>query len=143
MRRYLILAAALLCSGCLELSFRRPLSMQETLKENSLKDYYVQVKSAFALGDAEALAALYDPGIARPMTQAEILAWGRKFFGEHGSARFRVEKLDVQELGYQHGLVRLTYRVQTKSGKGDFGGTELDTFTQRSGRWLITSWEKQ
>jgi hypothetical protein len=141
MRLTPLLLLLALC-GCLAVSFRRPQTLEESLKERGLRDYYLDVKNAFALGDAQALAALFDPAIAKPMTRAQVLAWGNKFFAEHGAARFHVEKLEVLELGYRHGLTRLTYKVETKSGKGDFGGVELDTFTRRSGRWLMTSWEK-
>ena len=36
----------------------------------------------------------------------------------------------------------LTYQVRTTSGKGDFGGTEIDEFEKVGERWKMLSWEK-
>ena len=36
----------------------------------------------------------------------------------------------------------LTYRVETKDGKGNFGGTERDYLIKRGRQWNVTAWEK-
>lgn len=141
--RPLLLLPLLAFSGCIVPSLRKPPTLEESLKEEGLRNYYLDVQNAFARGDAKALADLFEASIAKPMTYGQILAWGEKFFGEHGPARFHVENMEILELGWRRAVTRLTYRVETKSGRGDFGGVELDTFTRRSGRWLMASWEKE
>lgn len=142
MRRALLLGWLALGAACVRLDMGRKLSDDETRIQRELEAYYMQASAAFATGSAEALAALYDPSISRPMTLTQIREWGVKFFGEHGPARFKVEKLEFDRVGYENAVVTLTYRVQTKDGKGDFGGVEQDIFVKKKGRWLMTAWEK-
>lgn len=137
--------ATLLLAGlgaCGYVSFGRKVGTAEWILQQEIRSYYDNVQLAFAAGNPQALAGLFDPGIAKPMTQTEILAWGEKFFGEHKKARFRIEKLVFDELGYLQAVVTLTYRVETPEGRGDFGGTERDALVKRRGRWYISAWEK-
>lgn len=129
-------------SACVSVDMGRRLSDDERRLQRELEAYYLEASAAFATGSAEALAALYDPSISRPMTLTQIREWGVKFFGEHGPARFKVEKLEFDRVGYENAVVTLTYKVQTKDGKGDFGGVEQDIFVKKKGRWLMTAWEK-
>lgn len=143
MRLLPLLLPLLIFSGCIVPSLRKPPTLEESLKEKELRDYYRDVQNAFAQGDAKALADLFDPSIAKPMTYGQILAWGEKFFGEHGPALFHVDKMEILELGWRRAVTRLTYRVKTKSGRGDFGGAERNSFIRKDGRWLMSSWEKE
>ena len=131
-----------LLAGCLRLGFERRATTEEIVLKAEIRAFYGQVQQAFAAGTPRALAALFSPTIARPMSHAEILAWAERFFSEHGHARFRVERLEFDELGHLQALVTLTYRVETPGGRGDFGGTEQDTLVKTSGRWTISAWEK-
>jgi hypothetical protein len=142
MRRALLLGCLLAGAACVRLDMGRKLSDDEHRIRRELEAYYMEASAAFATGSPEALAALYDPSITKPMTLQQIREWGVKFFGEHGPARFKVEKLEFDRVGYEHAVVTLTYKVETKSGKGGFGGTEIDTFVKKRGRWLMTAWEK-
>ena len=138
----LALLGALGLSACLKLSFRKPMTLEESLKEHEIHAYYLDVKRAFAAGNADALADLFDADIRQPMTRPQILDWGRKFFAEHGSAAFKIDEFELRELGYQHAVVRLTYHVETRDGKGGFSGAELDTLKKRGKRWAVSAWEK-
>lgn len=140
--RDFLLAAALLASSCGYVSFGRKVSQDELRLRSDVRAYYDEVAQAFAAGNADALALLYDPAIARPMTREKILAWGKGFFGEHGTASFKVEKIEYERLGYENAVILLTYRVTTPDGRGSFGGTERDYLIKRSRRWVVTAWEK-
>lgn len=142
MRRLLPLAALVL-SSCGYVSFERAKTPDEVRLEQSVRAYYGDVRRAFAVGNADALTALFSPSITHPMTQAQIRAWAEKFFSEHGRARMRIDRLDVDELGFVRAVVTLTYRVETPDGKGAFGGTERDVLERRDGRWFVASWDKQ
>jgi hypothetical protein len=141
-RRVLLLVLLAAGSACVWLDMGRRVSDDERRIQRELEAYYVEAAAAFATGSAEALAALYDPAISKPMTLPQIRDWGVKFFGEHGPARFKVEKLEFDRVGYENAVVTLTYKVETKTGKGDFGGVEQDVFVKKKGRWLMTEWEK-
>lgn len=132
----------LLVAGCGYVSFGRKVSDDEMRLRDSVRGYYDEVIIAFAAGNPDALTALFDGAIAKPMTKPQIQAWGKDFFGKHGPARFKVEALEYERLGYENAVVLLTYRVETKDGKGDFGGTERDYLTKRGKRWIMTAWEK-
>lgn len=111
--------------------------------EAQVRDYfYREVPRAFAARSPEALGALFAPEIARPMTHARILEWGRDFFGKHAEVAFHVDGLDLEEVSEDRATAVLAYRVTTAGGKGDFGGRERDWLERRGGRWLITAWEK-
>ena len=56
----------------------------------------------------------------------QIRAWADKFFGEHGPASFKVQKLEFERLGFENAVVLLEYRVETTDGRGSFGGVERD-----------------
>ncbi len=133
---------AALAAACVKVSFRRPPAPEELARERGLRDYYLEVAKAFATADPDGLAALYAPNISKPMTLAQIRAWAAKFFAEHGPARFHVEKLTLDAVGYRRATATLTYQVRTTSGKGDFGGTEIDEFEKVGERWKMLSWEK-
>ncbi len=137
-----VLVLGLCAAACVKVAFRRPPAPEELAREREIRDFYLEVAKVFATADAEGLAALYEPGISKPMTLGQIRAWGVKFFKEHGPARFHVEKLTLDAVGYRRATVTLTYRVTTASGKGDFGGTELDEFQKSGERWRVSSWEK-
>ena len=92
--RRLSLAFLLLASGCGYVSFGRRVSQEETILIQEIRSYYGQVQRAFAAGNAQALAGLFDSSIVKPMTHAQIVAWGEKFFAENGPARFRIESLE-------------------------------------------------
>lgn len=141
MRRALLLVLVVL-GACVRLDLGRKVSDDELRLRRELEGYYLEAAAAFAAGSPDALAALYDQSITRPMTLAAIRAWGEGFFAEHGPARFKVEKLEFERLGYESAVVALTYRVETRDGKGSFGGVERDEFVRRRGRWLMTGWEK-
>ncbi len=136
------IVAALLLSSCGHVSFGRKVSNDELRLRSDVRAYYDEVVRDFAAANADALALLFDAAIAKPMTREEILAWGRDFFAKHGPASFKIERVEYERLGYENAVVRLTYRVETKDGKGNFGGTERDSLTKRGRRWVITSWEK-
>jgi hypothetical protein len=138
-----LLLAALLLTGCayVDVGFGRKVSDDEIRLRSEVRAYYDDVARTFAAGNAEALALMFDAAIAKPMTREKILAWGRKFFGEHGPASFKVEKVEFERLGYENAVVLLTYRVETKDGNGNFGGTERDVLVKRGRRWTMTEWE--
>lgn len=140
--RVLPLAALLLLSSCAYVSFGRKVSDDEMRLRDSVRGYYDEVIMAFAAGNPDALTALFDGAIAKPMTKPQIQAWGTKFFGEHGPARFKIVAIEFERLGYENAEVLLTYRVETKDGKGSFGGTERDYLVKRGKRWIMTAWEK-
>lgn len=137
-------AAALVLGGCssVSLNFGRKVSDEELILRGELRGYYEEAAAAFAAGSPGLLTALYDPGIARPMTKDQIRAWGETFFKKHGPARFKVEKLDFERVGHVSAVVVLTYRVETKDGDGSFGGSERDEFVKRGRKWFMTAWEK-
>ena len=136
-------AALLVLTGCGGVSFERHQGLQEITLRGEIKDYYEEVKSAFAARSAESLAALFDAGISRPMTWPKILAWARTFFAENASVVFHIKKLDFRDLGRERAVVELHYSVTTFGGKGDFEGQELDILEKRAGgHWRIVSWEK-
>lgn len=141
MRLLTLLAAACLASGCVRLSFARGDDDERRLRAE-VHAYYAEVSAAFATGSADALAARFDPAIAKPMTHAQIRDWGDEFFGEHGPASFKAEALDFESLGYREAVAVLTYRVKTRTGKGDFGGRERDFLVKKNGRWMVAAWEK-
>ena len=141
----LLLTAALAAGGCssFSLSFARPISDEELILREQIRSYYDEAAAAFAAGNADALAGLYDAGIARPMTQDKIRAWGKDFFDKHGPASFKLVKIDYERVGHVSAVVTIVYRVQTRDGEGSFGGTERDELVQRTGRrWYVTGWDK-
>ncbi|MFI5363882.1 MAG: hypothetical protein ACHQ49_18115 [Elusimicrobiota bacterium] len=143
MRLFPALFAAALLGGCTYVSFSRNVSDEELILRDGIRSYYDEVGAAFAAGNADMLAGLYDSAIARPMTQDKILAWGKDFFAKHGPASFKLVKLDYEQVGHVTSVVTITYRVETRDGAGSFGGTERDQLVQRTGRhWFITAWDK-
>ena len=142
MSRVLLVLAAVLLASCGYVSFGRKISDDELRLRSDVRAYYDEVVQAFAAGNADALALLFDAAIAKPMTRENILAWGKDFFASHGPASFKVERVEYERLGYENAVVLLTYRVETKNGKGNFGGTERDYLTKRGRRWVVTAWEK-
>lgn len=137
------LLASLLLGGCgFAVDFGRKVSDEELILRGEIRSYYDEVAAAFAAGNADKLAGLFDPGIARPMTQEQIRAWGADFFKKHGPARFKVERIDFERAGHVSAAVALTYRVETRDGDGSFGGTERDELVKRGRRWSVTAWEK-
>ena len=135
-------AAAALLGACVRLDFSRKISDEEYVLRTELRSYYDQVAAAFAGGNAEALAGLFDSAISRPMTREQVAAWGREFFGAHGPARFKVEALDYERVGHVSASVVLSYRVETRDGAGSFRGVERDELVKRRGRWYTASWER-
>ena len=131
-----------LLSACGYVSFGRTVSDDELRLRSSVRAYYDEVAQAFAAGNHETLTMLFDAAIAKPMTREQISAWGKDFFAKHGPASFKVVRVEYERLGYENAVVLLTYRVETKDGKGNFGGTERDTLTKHGRRWVVTSWEK-
>lgn len=140
--RALLVAAAALLSSCGFVSFGRAVSDDELRLRASVRAYYDEAAQAFAAGNHEALALLFDAAIARPMTREQISAWGRDFFAKHGPASFKVRSVEFERLGHESAVVLLTYRVETADGKGGFGGTERDYLAKRGKRWVVTAWEK-
>lgn len=136
------LIAAVLLSACGYVSFGRTVSDDELRLRSSVRAYYDEVAQAFAAGNTETLAMLFDAAIAKPMTREQISAWGKDFFAKHGPARFKVVRVEYERLGYENAVILLTYRVETQDGKGNFGGTERDYLSKRGRRWIVTSWEK-
>jgi hypothetical protein len=129
--------------GCISLSFGRPVSEEELILREQIRSYYDEVGAAFAAGNSDLLADLYDAGIARPMTQDKIRAWGKDFFDKHGPASFKMLKIEYEQVGHVTSVVTITYRVETRDGQGSFGGTERDQLIQRTGRhWYVTAWDK-
>jgi len=140
--RILLLMAAVLTASCGFVSFGRQVSNDELRLRASVRAYYDEVAQAFAAGNHESLALLFDAAIAKPMTREQISAWGKDFFAKHGPAGFKVEKVEFERLGFENAVVLLTYRVETTDGKGSFGGVERDVLTKRGKRWVVMSWEK-
>lgn len=118
------------------------MSDDELRLRRELEGYYVEAAAAFAAASPDALAALFDPAIKKPMTQEQIRAWAEGFFREHGPAQLRVESLEFERLGFESAVVLMRYRVDVAGGKGSFAAAERDEFVKRRGKWLITSWEK-
>lgn len=141
-RRALLLASSLALGGCGFVSFQRPRTDQELILRGQVRYFYSQIQLAFAEGNPDALTVLFSPSITRPMSYAEVQAWARRFFSENKTARFRILRLEIEQLGPVQAVVLLTYKVQTPDGKGDFGGTERDTLSQSGGRWSIVAWDK-
>jgi hypothetical protein len=136
-------AAAALLGGCISLNFGRPVTEEELILRDQIRSYYDIVATAFAGGNSDMLADLYDSGIARPMTQDQIRAWGKDFFAKHGPAGFKLLKIDFEQVGHVTSVVTITYRVETRDGVGSFGGTERDYLIQRAKRhWYVTAWDK-
>lgn len=127
--------------GCGFVSFGRRMSADEVGLRQEVKAYYSSVQAAFAAGSPEALGTLFDGAIRKPMTHQQIEDWGKDFFGKHGPATFRIEKLEIESLGLGQAVVVLTYQVVTKDHAGDFGGVERDWLAKEKGRWRITAWE--
>jgi hypothetical protein len=140
--RLLPIIAAVLLSSCGYVSFGRKVGDDELRLRSDVRAYYDEVVTVFAAGNADALALLFDAAIAKPMTREQILAWGKEFFAAHGSASFKVDKVEYERLGYENAVVLLRYRVETKDGTGNFGGVERDTLVKRGRRWVVASWEK-
>ncbi|MBI3289757.1 MAG: hypothetical protein HYZ74_09600 [Elusimicrobia bacterium] len=139
--RILIVSLALLSSACGWINFGRAVPDEELRARADVRSYYDEMAQAFASGNAEALARLFDPAIAKPMTREKILAWGQDFFGRHGPARFKIERVEFERLGLQNAIVTLTYRVETRDGEGSFAATERDELVKRGRRWYVTGWE--
>lgn len=142
MRQLLAALTCLTLSGCGWISFRKPPTDDEIRLRAELKSYYGDVQTAFAVGNAQGLAVLFDPSITTPMTKREIEAWGDKFFGEHGRASFKLEKFELDEMGAGRAVATIRYSVTTPTGKGSFGGTERDELVKKNGRWYVSAWEK-
>lgn len=141
MRLFPLFAAGLLAS-CGYVSFGRTVSADELRLRAGVRAYYDEVAQAFASGNPEALPLLFDAAITQPMTRKQIAAWSADFFGRNGPANFKVERVEYERLGYENAVVLLTYKVNTRDGKGDFGGTERDYLVKRGKRWVVTAWEK-
>lgn len=142
MRLAPLAGAALLLSACVSVNFGRKVSEEELILRDEIRTYYGDVATAFSAANADRLALLFDQGIARPMTQDQIRAWGQEFFKRHGPARFKVESIDYERVGHVSAVVTLTYKVETHDGDGSFGGTERDQLVKRGRRWLIAAWDK-
>lgn len=140
--RLLVPALAALLAGCGLLKVGPAKPLRQSVAERELRAYYADVQKAFAAGNEAMLADLFDPAITKPMTRPRIREWGREFFGKHGRCRFRILGLELVDLGPGRAVARLTYRVETPGGEGDFGGTEMDVLEKRSGRWRIVEWQK-
>ena len=144
MKLLALTVSALLLGGCstFSIDFSRKISEEENILRADVRAYYDEASAAFAAGNAELLADLYEPGIARPMTKDQIRNWGTDFFKKHGPARFKVEKIDFERVGHVSAVVVLTYRVDTKDGDGSFQGTERDELVKHGRRWSISAWTK-
>lgn len=139
----LLAGAAGVLGGCLSLNFGRKVTDEELVLRGEIKSYYNQVGMAFAGGNADALAGLFDAAIARPMTKDQIRAWAADFFAKHGPASFKLDKIEFEQVGHVSAVVVITYRVETRDGQGSFGGTERDELAHRDNRrWYVTAWEK-
>lgn len=142
MRRWVFLLLSVGLVGCGWISFRKPPSDDELRLSEEVRSYYTEVQRAFAAGNAQALSALFDAGIAWPMTKAQVEDWAETFFAEHGRAHFRILELTIDDLGLARAVVTLKYAVETPDGKGGFAGSERDTLVRRAGRWYTASWER-
>jgi len=139
----LLLAAAAALGGCVSLNFGRNVTDEELVLRGEIKSYYNEGAMAFAGGNADALAGLFDAGIARPMSQDQIRAWAKDFFAKHGPAAFKLDKIEFEQVGHVSAAVTITYRVETKDGQGSFGGAERDELAHRDNRrWYVTAWDK-
>lgn len=121
---------------------REPRPPVPTRAERELGAYYKEVQAAFAAGDAMRLAATFDPKIEKPMTYEQIIDWGKKFFAKHKSADFIIVRVAFELAGEDNAIVLLTYKVETPTGEGSFGGTERDYLTRGADGWKVTRWEK-
>lgn len=142
---WVALASAAILGSCsyVALDFSKPLSPREIALEQEIRSLYAQVQAAFAAGNADLLTDLFSPSITHPMTHEEIRAWSRDFFARNGRARFHIQSFSFDKLSYVQPVVTLKYRVETPSGKDDFGAVETDTLAQINGRWYIAAWDKQ
>ena len=138
-----LLGAALLATaGCGYVSFRKPMTDDELRLEREIRGYYAEIRAAFAAGNPQSLATLFDPNITSPMSRPEVERWAEKFFAEHGRAHFKIEGFSLDELAFERAVVTLRYRVDTPDGRGGFGGAERDTLVKKSGRWYTAAWER-
>ncbi|NNN06482.1 MAG: hypothetical protein HKL90_11325 [Elusimicrobia bacterium] len=140
-----ITAAALLAflpTGCGYINFSKPMSNEEIVLRSEIRGYYEDVSQAFAAGNADALADLYDESIADPMTREQIRDWARNFFKVHGPAQFKAMKIDIDSIGHVSAVLVLTYLVDTRDGAGSFHGVERDHLLKHGRRWYVSSWEK-
>jgi hypothetical protein len=142
MKRLALGLAAALLLACGYVSFNRGVGKDEMILQQEIQAYYNETAAAFAAGNPQALADLFDPAIIKPMNHDQILAWAQKFFAEHSNGHFRVESLVFDKLGYLAAEVTLTYKVETADGKGDFGGVERDTLVKRRDHWYVSGWER-
>jgi hypothetical protein len=142
LNRAIPLALAVAMGGCANF-FRKLPGPEEHARISEIEAFYREdVARAFQARDAGALASLFDPAISKPMTHAQILDWGRTFFAKHENVRFHADDVIVESLGHAQARVLLRYRVTTRGGSGDFGGTESDELVRRGGRWIVAAWEK-
>lgn len=132
----------LLTGGCGYINFNKPMSNEEIVLRSEIRGYYEDVAQAFAGGNADALADLYDESIADPMTREQIRVWARKFFKAHGPAQFKAMTIDIDSIGHVSAVLVLTYRVDTRDGAGSFHGAERDHLLKHGRRWYVSSWEK-
>ena len=135
------IAAAVLLTSCGYVSFGRKVTDDELRLRADVRSYYDEVVTAFAAGNPDSLALLFDAEIAKPMTREKITAWGKDFFAKHGSAKFKVDRVKYERLGHVNAVVLLTYHVETADGTGNFADTERDYLARRGRSWVITSWE--
>lgn len=141
----LICFLALFCtslSGCGWISFARNKTQDELVLESAIRSYYDEVKTVFAVGNPDALAALFTPSISKPMTQPQIRDWAQKFFSAHHGVTMHIDAMDIEQVGWQKALVDIKYRVTTSDGAGAFVGEETDSLVHQNGRWFIDSWVK-
>jgi hypothetical protein len=143
LKTLLLFAALAALGGCISVGFGRAVTPEEMILRDQIRAYYSEASAAFAAGNADMLANLYDPGIARPMSRDQIHAWGLDFFAKHGPAAFKLLSIDYERVGHVSAVVTISYRVQPRDGDGSFEGTERDELAQRAGRqWYITAWDK-
>lgn len=141
-RAWLVAAACLVGSGCGYISFQKPPTDDELRLKAEVHGYYDEVARAFATANPDALTSLFASSITHPKTQDQIRDWAKTFFKENGPARFHVRKLEFDEISFVRASLRISYTVETKSGRGDFGGIEQDELIQHQGHWFTASWEK-
>ena len=137
-----LLAAAGLAGACAYVGFDRGLSPNEIVLQQEIRAYFNEMQEAFAAGNAQAFAGLFDPSISRPLSRDQIQARAEAFFAENKTAHLRIDHLTFEELGRLGAAVTASCRVEPQPGRHALGAVERATLVKRRGRWYVASWEE-
>ena len=137
-----LLAAAGLAGACAYVGFDRGLSPDEIVLQQEIRAYFNEMQEAFAAGNAQALASLFDPSITHPMNQDEIEARAGAFFAANKGAHLGIDRVSFEELGMQRAVVTAAYKAEALQASSALQGVERATLVKRRGRWYVSRWEE-